>query len=78
MDNIKLKYDRVTRTTKNTPGVETRVPGWSETRPLEWIGGDYFGACYYFIVDTLVKNGYVRDKNLFGAPYDFRKGPSRF
>lgn len=53
----------------------TRVPAWGETQTIEWIG-EYFGAFYYFIVDALVEKGYVRGENLFGAPYDFRKGPS--
>lgn len=28
IDNVKLYYDNETRTTQNTPGVETRIPGW--------------------------------------------------
>lgn len=36
-DNAKLHYDNVTRTTKNSPGVETRIPGWGDPEVVEWI-----------------------------------------
>ncbi|XP_055306545.1 phospholipase A2 group XV-like, partial [Sitodiplosis mosellana] len=52
------------------------------TEPIEWVDTtpilDYFdfGAYFYYVADALVKNGYVRGETLFGAPYDFRKGPN--
>lgn len=35
------------------------------------------GEYYYAIVTALVNRGYERGINIFGAPYDFRKGPSK-
>lgn len=74
MDNLKLVYNPSTRKTKNTPGVSTRVYGWGTTETSEWIW--VFGAYFKYIAESLVRRGYVRGESLFGAPYDFRKGPS--
>ena len=74
MDNLKLVYDSETRKTKNTPGVVTRILGWGTTESMEWIW--IFGPYFNFISEALVKHGYIRGINLFGAPFDFRKGPS--
>lgn len=74
MDNLKLVYNPTTRITKNTPGVQTRVYGWGTTESMEWIW--IFGEYFHYIAESLVERGYVRGENLFGAPYDFRKGPS--
>lgn len=35
------------------------------------------GEYFYGIVTALVNRGYERGVNIFGAPYDFRKGPSK-
>lgn len=76
MDNIKLSYDNITRTTRNTPGVHIRLLEQNKTDSVEWIG-EYFGGYYFYIARALVDHGYIRDKSIFGAPYDFRKGPSK-
>lgn len=79
---MKLYYNNFTRKTQNTPGVETKLPEWSKTDALEWIDTTPlidrfdFGAYFFHIVDALVNRGYNRGETLFGAPYDFRKGPS--
>ncbi|XP_012540155.1 phospholipase A2 group XV isoform X1 [Monomorium pharaonis] len=79
IDNLKLQYDNVTRTTSNQPGVETRVPGWGDPFVVEYIDpsraspGSYFKDIGNMLVNDL---GYVRNLSLRGAPYDFRKGPS--
>lgn len=80
VDNVKLYYDNVTRTTHNTPGVEIRIPGWGDPEVVEWIDPTHNKAGAYFkdIANMLVSMGYERRKNLHGAPYDFRKGPSKF
>lgn len=84
VDNIRMTYDPESRTTSNSPGVDIRVPGWSSTDTMEWIDTTYivqnydYGAYYTYIVNALVDKGYQRGKHLFGAPYDFRKGPSKF
>lgn len=78
IDNVKLYYDKVTRTTHNTPGVETRIPGWGNPEVVEWIDPTKNSAGAYFkdIANELVKLGYIRKQNIHGAPYDFRKAPS--
>ncbi|XP_017853826.1 group XV phospholipase A2-like [Drosophila busckii] len=78
IDNVKLYYDTVTRTTHNTPGVETRIPGWGDPFVVEWIDPTKNKAGAYFkdISDLLVDMGYVRRQNIKGAPYDFRRAPN--
>lgn len=81
IDNVRLNYDNVTRTTSNQPGVEIRVPGWGNPDAVEYLdpGDKFFSVSYYFkyIGDALVKElGYVRNLSIRGAPYDFRKGPN--
>jgi len=82
-DNIKLVYNSSTRRSSNNAGVFTRVPGWGSTSSLEyldpswsaWVLGDA-GNYLHSMVDYLVnKLGYERDRNLVGAPYDFRFAP---
>ncbi|CAD6998418.1 group XV phospholipase A2 [Ceratitis capitata] len=78
VENVKLYYDNITRTTHNSPGVEIRVPGWGDPEVVEWIDPTHNKAGAYFkdIANVLVNLGYERKKNIHGAPYDFRKGPS--
>lgn len=78
IDNVKLVYDNVTRTTQNVPGVETRVPGFGSSETVEWLDPSHASAGAYFkdIGNTLVSLGYERNLSIRGAPYDFRKGPS--
>ena len=81
VDNVKLFYDNITRTTHNTPGVEIRIPGFGDPSVVEYIDPTKNKAGYYFrtISDMLVDTmGYERGKNIHGAPYDFRKAPSEF
>lgn len=80
---MRLTYNNVSRTTSNVPGVETQLPKWGDTEDMEMVDStpvvnnyDY-GAYFYNIAAALVKRGYVRGDTLFGAPYDFRKGPSK-
>jgi lysophospholipase III len=78
VDNIKLYYDNVTRTTSDSPGVSIRVPGWGNTETVEWIDPSHAAVGVYFkdVVNTLTGLGYVRNVSIRGAPYDFRKAPS--
>ncbi|XP_050301721.1 phospholipase A2 group XV-like [Anthonomus grandis grandis] len=78
IDNIKLIYDNVTRTTHNPPGVDIRVPGFGNSETVEWIDPSHAATGSYFnnIADILVSMGYTRNVNIRGAPYDFRKGPN--
>lgn len=78
VDNLKLEYDNVTRTTRDPAGVSVRIPGWGDPEPVEWLdpSHDKTGAYFNSIADALVKIGYVRNVSIRGAPYDFRKAPS--
>lgn len=79
VDNTKLVYDNVTRTTKNTAGVDIRVPGWGSTETVELLDPSMHLVIYFKdITDALVTIGYVRNISLRGAPYDFRKAASKF
>merc|ERR1719334_2150541 len=76
VDNVKLKYDNVTRRTYNNDGVETRIPGFGNTTTVEWLDPSqrFFSIYFSKIVAKLVEQeGYVRGENIHGAPYDFRK-----
>ncbi|KAL6266778.1 hypothetical protein P5V15_003612 [Pogonomyrmex californicus] len=79
IDNLKLNYDNVTRTTSNQLGVQIRIPGWGDPFVVEYIDpsraspGSYFKDIGNMLVNDL---GYIRNLSLRGAPYDFRKGPS--
>lgn len=79
IDNIKLTYDNKTRTTHNAPGVDIRVPGFGDSEPVEWLDPSHAspGAYFKYIGDTLVALGYQRNLSIKGAPYDFRKAPSK-
>ena len=79
IDNIKLVYENATRTTRNNDGVETRIPGFGGTETVEWLDPSHASTGAYFnsIVTTLVSLGHERNKTIKGAPYDFRKAPSK-
>ena len=76
-DNIILKYDPETRTTRNNDGVQIRIPGFGGTATVETLGQDFvtnrLGSYFRDIAESLVSIGYQRGVNLHGAPYDFRK-----
>lgn len=81
---MKLTYDNFTRKTKNTPGVDFKPPEWGRIQDMEWVDTtpivsryDY-GAYFHYISDALINRGYERGLTLFGAPYDFRRGPSEY
>lgn len=81
IDNVKLIYNTTTRKTENMPGVELRIPGFGRSDVVEWldpsITKSLAGAYFKDIANALVAKGYVRDVTLRGAPYDFRKAPSK-
>jgi lysophospholipase-3 len=76
---MRLVYDNVTRTTSNSKGVEIRIPGFGNTTSVEWLDPSRASQGAYFkdIANTLVALGYERNVSLRGAPYDFRKAPSK-
>ncbi|XP_039276831.1 phospholipase A2 group XV-like [Nilaparvata lugens] len=77
-DNLRMVYDSKTHTTNPPPGVETRIPGFGDTAKIENVMPNKMsrGNYYHDLVEGLVNSkGYVRNVNLRGAPYDFRKAP---
>jgi lysophospholipase-3 len=76
---MKLTYNNVTRTTSNSKGVEIRIPGFGSTASVEWIDPSQASQGAYFkdITNTLLALGYERNISVRGAPYDFRKAPSK-
>jgi hypothetical protein len=79
IDNMRLVYDNVTRTSSNSEGVEIRIPGFGNTTSVEWLDPSEASPGAYFkdIANMLVALGYERNVSLRGAPYDFRKAPSK-
>lgn len=81
IDNVRLTYDPVTRTTSNTPGVDIRIPGFGRSEVVEWLDPSFTkslaGAYFKDVANALASRGYQRNITLRGAPYDFRKAPSR-
>lgn len=79
IDNMKLTYDNITRTTRNQDGVDIRIPGWGDPFVVEYLDpskaspGAYFKDIGNMLVNQL---GYARNHSLRGAPYDFRKAPN--
>jgi len=81
-ENIKLLYNKTSKTSSNVEGVFTRVPGWGDTSSIEyldpswsaWALGDA-GNYLHDMVQYLVKLGYTKGLDLRGAPYDFRFAP---
>lgn len=64
------------------PGVTIRIPGFGRSDVVEWldpsITKSLAGAYFKDIANALVAKGYVRNVTLRGAPYDFRKAPSKY
>lgn len=75
---MKLSYNSTSRTTRNAPGVITRVNGFGKAESVEFVDPSRLYGTNYFdsLVKQLVELGYERDKNILGAPYDFRRAPN--
>lgn len=76
---MRLVYNNQTHTTSNAPGVDIRVVGFGNCSSVEWIDPSKASAgSYYAAIATMLFNlGYEGNRTLRGAPYDFRKGPSK-
>ena len=78
IENLKLVYNKETRATLNNDGVDILVKNFGSTDTLEYFDDSRLSFTSYFsnLVDALVKKAnYVRNKNIRGAPYDWRKAP---
>lgn len=76
---MRLVYNNKTRTTSNSPGVEVRFPGFGNCSTVEWIDPSKTSRGFYFheIGNLLESLTYTGGVSLRGAPYDFRKAPSK-
>ncbi|XP_023535608.1 lecithin-cholesterol acyltransferase-like 1 [Cucurbita pepo subsp. pepo] len=71
-----LYYDTDSDDYRNAIGVQTRVNKFGSVQSLLYLDPTLKKITTYMagLVDSLEAIGYVRDKTLFGAPYDFRYG----
>ncbi|KOB75373.1 Group XV phospholipase A2 [Operophtera brumata] len=71
VDNLRLEYDNVTRTTKSPAGVDIRVPGWGKSEPVEWLdpSHDKTGAYFNNIADSLNVEFFGKLKTLIEDTY---------
>lgn len=76
IDNIRVIYNKTTRTTSNAPGVDIRVPGFGKTHTVEYLDKAKLAGYLHTLVQNLVNNGYVRDETVRAAPYDWRLAPN--
>ncbi|CAH2323843.1 phosphatidylcholine-sterol acyltransferase [Pelobates cultripes] len=76
VDNIRVVYNKTTRIASNAPGVDIHVPGFGQTHSVEYLDKGKLAGYFHTLVQNLVNNGYVRDKTVRGAPYDWRIAPN--
>ncbi|XP_053487270.1 phosphatidylcholine-sterol acyltransferase [Ictalurus furcatus] len=76
IDNMRIVYNRTTRRTSNSPGVEVRVPGFGQTYTIEFLDNNNLAGYFHTMVEHLVSIGYVRNKTVRAAPYDWRIAPN--
>lgn len=78
-DNMRLHYDSKTRTTNNSEGVEIRAHQFGLLDSVAYLDISHLPYTDYFenIIATLEKrDGLVRDVDMVGAAFDFRKAPN--
>ncbi|XP_077310193.1 phosphatidylcholine-sterol acyltransferase [Lithobates pipiens] len=76
VDNIRVVYNKTTRTASNAPGVDVLVPGFGKTFSIEYLDKSKLAGYLHTLVQNLVNNGYVRDETVRAAPYDWRLAPN--
>ncbi|KAK0425815.1 hypothetical protein QR680_009403 [Steinernema hermaphroditum] len=76
-DNMRLEFDAASGVSADSPGIETRIPGFGGTASVEWLDKSKAHQGQYFakIADALAQWGYTRGKDLIGAPFDWRRAP---
>lgn len=76
---FRLVYDSTTKQMIAPPGVNVRVPFFGNTTGIKYLDpsvshpGEYFAA----LVAALQSAGFEDGVSLRGAPYDFRRAPSK-
>lgn len=77
LDNIVLNYNATNSKTYNQMGVEIRPIQFGSLASVEYLDPKQPELTSYFapVIKTFEALGYVRDKSLLAAPYDFRKAP---
>ncbi|XP_065880375.1 lecithin-cholesterol acyltransferase-like 1 [Euphorbia lathyris] len=75
-NRMMLYYDKEIDDYSNAPGIQTRVPNFGSVTSLLYLDPNLQQLTEYMapLVKSLQGIGYVADKTLFGAPYDFRYG----
>ncbi|KAM9854953.1 phosphatidylcholine-sterol acyltransferase [Aulostomus maculatus] len=76
IDNIRLVYNRTSRRSSNSPGVQVRVPGFGQTYTIEFLDYNKLAGYFHTMVQHLVNLGYTRNETVRGAPYDWRLTPN--
>lgn len=79
IDNMRLHYNFTTRKTYNTPGVEIRPTNFGSLDSVDYLDIDRLPKTGYFaeVIAILEKNnGYIRNVDMVGAGFDFRKAPN--
>lgn len=71
-------YNPETRHTMNQEGVQIKVPGFGSSSILANLGGGLDTAYFGNLILTLRQLGYNDNVSMRGAPYDFRKGLSKY
>lgn len=56
------------------------APGFGDTFTVEWLDANKLSLGIYFaaLANNATGWGYTRNKDMRGAPYDFRKAPSTY
>lgn len=78
-DNLRLVYNKTSRTTRNTEGVLIRPTNFGSIDSVDYLDIYKLPKTSYFatIIEGLEKrSGLVRNVDMVGAAFDFRKGPN--
>lgn len=79
VDNMQLHYDAQTHKSSQTEGVDIRPNNFGSLASVSYLDAARVPKTDYFenIIATLEQNnGLVREVDMVGAPYDFRKAPN--